>query len=47
MVDATFASRNFNYYAWDPEFFENNTVVEYIWLDGTFIAFIVFKKSFQ
>lgn len=35
MVDATPASRNFNYYDWDPEFFKNNSVVEYLWIDGS------------
>ena len=32
MVDA---SRNFNYYQWDADFFKTNSVVEYIWIDGT------------
>jgi glutamine synthetase len=35
MVDLTPASRNFNYYQFDPSFFKENSVVEYIWLDGT------------
>eukprot|EP01006_Ploeotia_vitrea_P043619 TRINITY_DN66756_c0_g1_i1.p1 TRINITY_DN66756_c0_g1~~TRINITY_DN66756_c0_g1_i1.p1 ORF type:complete len:116 (-),score=2.95 TRINITY_DN66756_c0_g1_i1:909-1256(-) len=35
MVDTTISYRNFNYYAWDKDFLAKNSVVEYIWLDGT------------
>lgn len=27
--------KNFNYYEWDKEFLEKNTVVEYVWIDGS------------
>ena len=35
MVDTTSASRNFNYYSFDPSITKTNSVVEYIWLDGS------------
>jgi len=27
--------KDFNYYQWDKKSLENNTVVEYIWTDGS------------
>lgn len=35
MVDIISASRNFNYYSFDPSITKTNSVVEYIWLDGS------------
>jgi glutamine synthetase len=35
MSDGVQAFRNFNYYDWDAEFLKNNSIVEYIWLDGS------------
>lgn len=28
-------NKDFNYCAWDPSFFKSNSVVEYIWIDGS------------
>jgi hypothetical protein len=27
--------KSFNYYEWDEEFLKNNSVVEYVWIDGS------------
>lgn len=29
------STRNFNYYEWDAEFLKKNSVVEYVWIDGS------------
>jgi hypothetical protein len=28
-------TRDFNYYKWDEEYLKNNTIVEYVWIDGS------------
>ena len=40
MVDATHASRNFNYYSLDLAITQKNFIVEYIWLDDYIYIYI-------
>jgi len=41
MADFTPASRNFNYYGWNKTFLEKISVVEYIWIDGKTIFYLI------
>jgi glutamine synthetase len=29
------STRNFNYYEWDKDYVSKNTIVEYVWIDGS------------